>query len=133
MLSLRRVPSGVSKIQGHTAVSTLRKGPEAQEGEWVPPIVKTVAHRGEGLADLVEALAAHRTFLFATDTGRAIREARRRSELRAILVQALIDEVDTRFEASVAEKLRDILDGRSDPYTSAESLVREAMGRDDDG
>lgn len=128
MLSLRRVPSGVSKMQGHTAVSTLRKGPKAEAGEWVPPIIKTVAHRQEGLEDLVEAFAKHREFLTTTDAGKEIREQRRTAELRAILVQALVDEVDVRFAAKVSEKLRDILDGRADPYSSAEALVRELIG-----
>ena len=110
----------------------LRKGPEALEGEWVPPIVKTVAHRGEGLEDLVDAFAKHREFLSTTEAGQSIREQRRMAELRAILVQALMDEVDTRFADRIAEKLRDIVEGRTDPYTSAEALVREAV-RDTEG
>ena len=129
MLSLRRVPAGVSKMQGHTAVSTLRKGPSAEEGEWVPPILKTVAHRQEGLDGLVDAFARHREFLMTTEAGRAIREQRRLAELRAILVQALVDEVDSRFSDEVAEKLRDIVEGRADPYTSAETLVRSLFDR----
>ena len=54
------------------------------------------------------------------------------AELRAILVQALIDEVDTRFADRVNEKLRDIVEGRADPYSSAESLVRSLMVADDE-
>lgn len=131
MLSLRRVPTGVGKMQGHTAVSTLRKGPEALEGEWVPPIVKTVAHRREGLESLIDAFARHREFLSTTETGRAIRAQRRLAELRAILVQALIDEVDTRFADRVSEKLRDVVEGRADPYSSAEALVRALLDGED--
>ena len=130
MLSLRRIPTGVSKMQGHTAVSTLRKGPEALAGEWVPPILKTVAHRQEGLQALVDAFAEHHEFLTTTDAGRVIREQRRLAELRAILVQALIDEVDSRFADQVAAKLDDIVQGRSDPYTSAEALVARLVGDD---
>jgi LAO/AO transport system kinase len=129
MLLLRRVPAGVGKMRGHTAVSTLRKGPEAGEGEWVPPIVKTVAHRQEGLEGLVEAFERHREFLMTTDAGRATRERRRLAELRAILVQALVDEVDARFADEVAERLRDIVEGRTDPYSSAEALVRSLFER----
>ena len=128
MLSLRRVPQGVSKMQGHTAVSSLRKGPEAEASEWVPPIIKTVAHRQEGLAELVGAFAKHRGFLMTTEAGRAIRRQRRVSEFRAILYQALIDEVDARFAEQVSEKLQDVVDGRADPYSSAEALVRGAIG-----
>jgi LAO/AO transport system kinase len=130
MLSLRRMPAGVSKMRGHTAVSTLQKGPEAQAGEWVPPILKTVAHRQEGLRELVDAFAEHREFLMTTEAGRAMREKRRVAEFRAILYQALIDEVDARFAEQVNERLRDVLEGRADPYSSAEALVRAIMGDD---
>lgn len=130
MLSLRRVPVGASKMQGHTAVSTLRKGPEANQDEWVPPILKTVAHRREGLEELIDAFAKHREFLATTETGRKLREQRRIAEFRAILYQALIDEVDLRFADRVTERLQDILDGRADPYSSAEALVRGALGDD---
>ncbi len=128
MLSLRRVPTGVSKMQGHTAVSTLREGPEAEAGEWLPPILKTVAHRKEGLTDLVDAFARHREFLTTTEAGKAIQAQRQVAEFRAILYQALIDEVDARFAEQVSEKLQDVVDGRADPYSSAEALVRGAMG-----
>ncbi|KPK14276.1 MAG: hypothetical protein AMJ62_13315 [Myxococcales bacterium SG8_38] len=131
MLSLRRVPIGVSKMQGHTAVSALKRGPEAAAGEWVPPIIKTVAHRREGIEALVDAFERHREHLATTEAGRQHRERRRAAEFRAILVQALIDEVDTRFAARVSEKLEAVLEGRADPYTSAEALVREAMGDDE--
>jgi LAO/AO transport system kinase len=130
MLSLRRMPASVSKMRGHTAVSTLQKGPEAQAGEWVPPILKTVAHRQEGLRELVDAFAEHREFLMTTEAGRAMREKRRVAEFRAILYQALIDEVDARFAEQVNERLRDVLEGRADPYSSAEALVRAIMGDD---
>jgi len=128
MLSLRRAPQGASKMQGHTAVSTLQKGPEAEAGEWVPPILKTVAHRQEGLHELVEAFAKHHEFLTGTEAGRGIQEQRRVSEFQAILYQALLDEVDARFAAQVSEKLQDVVDGRVDPYSGAEALVRGAIG-----
>lgn len=128
MLSLRRVPAGVSKMQGHTAVSTLRKGPEAEAGEWLPPILKTVAHRQEGLSELVDAFFQHHEFLTTTEAGRVIQASRRVAEFRAILYQALIDEVDARFAEQVRQKLQDVVDGQADPYSSAEALVRSAMG-----
>ncbi len=131
MLSLRRVPQGVSKMQGHTAVSTLRKGPEAEAGEWVPPILKSVATRREGLTELIEAFAKHREFLLTTEAGQRIRAQRRSSEFQAILYQALIDAVDTRFAAQVSEKLQQVIDGQVDPYSGAEDLVRSAMGNEE--
>jgi len=128
MLSLRRAPKGIGKMQGHTAVPMLQGGPRAEAGEWLPPILKTVAHRHEGLTELVDAFDRHRKFLMTTEAGRAIREKRRVAEFRAILYQALIDEVDARFTDQVREKLQDVIDGRADPYSSAQALVHGAMG-----
>ena len=128
MLSLRAVPKGVSKTQGHTAVSTLRRGPDKQTGEWVPPILKTIAHRQEGLPELVDAFAEHRSFLNDTVEGQAIRQQRRIEEFRDILYQALIDSVDERFADEVSEGVRDVVEGRGDPYSVAEALVRRAIG-----
>lgn len=128
MLSLRGAPKGVSKMQGHTVVSTLRRGPDKQTGEWVPPILKTIAHRQEGLVELVDAFAEHRSFLNDTDAGQAIREQRRIAEFRAILYQALIDEVDGRFADEVNAGVQDVVKGLGDPYSVAEALVRRAIG-----
>ena len=128
MLSLRIVPKGVGKMQGHAAVSTLRRGPDKQTGEWIPPILKTVAHRQEGLAELVDAFAEHRSFLNDTAAGQAIRQQRCIEEFRAILYQALIDEVDERFADEVSEGVQDVVEGRGDPYSVAEALVRRAIG-----
>jgi putative protein kinase ArgK-like GTPase of G3E family len=80
------------------------------------------------LAELVDAFAKHREFLMTTEAGRGIREQRRVSEFQAILYQALIDEVDARFAEQVSEKLQDVVDGRVDPYSGAEALVRGAIG-----
>ncbi len=62
-----------------------------------------------------------------TEAGQQVREQRRLAELRAILVQALIDEVDGRFADAVSEALQDIVEGRSDPYSSAEALVKRLV------
>ncbi|MBT8469661.1 MAG: hypothetical protein KJN97_13030, partial [Deltaproteobacteria bacterium] len=90
--------------------------------------LKTVAHRQEGLADLVDAFSKHRAFLTTTEAGKAIQAQRQVAEFRAILYQALIEAVDARFAEQVREKLRDVVDGRADPYSSAEALVRSAVG-----
>ena len=132
MLSLRGVPSGVGKMQGHTAVATLQRGPEAQSGEWLPPILKTIAHRREGLSELVAAFEDHRRFLTETEAGHARQSTRRTEELRAIVYQALIDEADARFAEDVRRGVEQVIEGRDDPYSVAEALVQRAMGSRDD-
>jgi LAO/AO transport system kinase len=91
---------------------------------WRPPIVPTVATRGEGIDELWDAIAAHRTF---QEDGGALaqrREARQRDELRAIVRARLAREADAacsgdRFEKLVAQ----VVARRLDPYAAAAELL----------
>lgn len=67
---------------------------------WNPPVIETVATRGEGIRELREAIGEHRAFLLA-DGGRAIAEAEGR-RTRALLRDVLREEA---FRA-VLERLR---------------------------
>src|SRR6266576_2397997 len=51
-----------------------------EHGDWVPPIVKTVASRGEGIAELDEAIAKHYAYLQAS--GELDRRNRERVRIR---------------------------------------------------
>ncbi len=104
----------------------LALGESRRPGDWRPPIVKTVASRGEGLDELVEALEKHRAWL--TDTGRLEqrRLRRAREEIEAIAVTALRERIaavrgDSRLDA-LAER---VLGGHLDPYQAADELVAE--------
>ena len=93
--------------------------------EWRPPIIKTIAPTGEGAAELVAALAAHKQFLASSDN----RAARREQQLRAEVV-GLIEEwarsqasaAMSRDPSLVAELLAD-----GSPYATVEAVVREMV------
>jgi len=99
--------------------------------EWTPPVVKTVASRGEGLDDLGTALEAHREHL----TGSRTLQERRRLKLR----QKFWDQLQERFRERVrrhhlsddAEELlaQELLGRRKDPYTSAEELLAQVLDK----
>src|SRR5437870_6013344 len=57
--------------------------------DWRPPILKTVASRGEGIDELWQAISDHRAFLEADGRLEARRERRIREELRSIVVERL--------------------------------------------
>ena len=102
-------------------------GPSADR--WTPPIVKCVATRGEGLADVVAALDRHRAWLEGTEAGRARRRARLAEELRDTLREALIDaavhDLSSRIDAAVEQ-----VETRAvDPYTAIEDLVAAFRAR----
>ena len=94
------------------------------EGGWKPPIVKTVAHRGEGIAEVVAEIDRH--FAWLTDSGELERRRTRRvrDEIEAIAVTSLRrrwDDVHARVELD--DLAAAVVAGESDPYTAADTLL----------
>jgi LAO/AO transport system kinase len=97
---------------------------ERSEDAWKPPIVKTVAQSGDGIADVVAALDQHHDWLVTTGELARRRTRRAREEIEAIALDTLrarwadvgaSDELDA-LAVTVAE-------GRSDPYAAADRLL----------
>jgi LAO/AO transport system kinase len=90
--------------------------------DWTPPIVRTVASRSEGIAEMLAAIEAHRAHL--TSGGRL--EARRRSQLR-LRVESILKErvlAAARDVAGLEAEVARAFAARADPYKVAESLFR---------
>jgi LAO/AO transport system kinase len=95
----------------------------APEG-WRPPIVPTVAVKDEGVADVVEQLGKHLSWMEGSGELDRRRRARARDEIEAIAVTALRERMGDlhghqRLDA-LAEK---VLKGACDPYAAADELV----------
>ncbi|MGW6533281.1 methylmalonyl Co-A mutase-associated GTPase MeaB [Streptomyces venezuelae] len=93
-------------------------------GDWRPPIVKTVAARGEGVDEVVEALEKHRAWMEERGVLGERRVARASREVETIAVTALRERIgslhgDLRLSA-LGER---IVAGELDPYTAADELV----------
>jgi LAO/AO transport system kinase len=102
--------------------------PPKGETHWRPPIVKTVASRGEGLDELWEAVGSHRTFLESDGRLAARRTKRIRDELRAIVVERLYERAGEVCGAERFDELAVAVEAREvDPYTAAESLLQETL------
>ena len=98
------------------------------ESGWRPPIVKTVASRGEGFEELWEAIGAHRAFLEADGRLAARRTRRIRDELRAIVVERLYEKAGTVCAGERFDELAAAVEAREiDPYAAAESLLSETL------
>jgi LAO/AO transport system kinase len=98
-------------------------------GDWMPPIVRTVASSGDGIDRLVAAVADHQASL--RDTGeldrRRLRRAREEIEALALVdLRRRLDLLphDRRLDA-LADK---VLAGDLDPYRAADELVAEITG-----
>jgi LAO/AO transport system kinase len=90
---------------------------------WTPPIVKCVALRGEGIAELVTQLEKHHAWVADTEEGRARRHARLAEELRETLREALIDAASDKLGPAIDEAVRAVETKTRDPYSATEDLV----------
>jgi GTPase len=94
---------------------------------WRPPIVRTVAVRGEGVDDVLAAIGDHRAHLVATGALERRRAARARAELRRVLVARLEQSVAGAM-ASCSALVDEVVAGRTDPWTATDEILARFMG-----
>ena len=96
----------------------------ASGGGWRPPIVRTVATDGDGVAELWEQVRAHRAFLEADGAITKRRHARLASELRALVVEQLLSRWGGVTEGDQFDALVDKVAARdTDPYSAVDALL----------
>lgn len=98
--------------------------------EWTVPVIGTSSVSGQGLDDLVAAIAKHRAVSFETEAGRqrrlAIASFRLRKTAETILLQRFADTVQHAgppLAAMLAERV-------ADPYSLASQLLERSLLRD---
>jgi LAO/AO transport system kinase len=102
----------------------LALGERREAGDWRPPIVKTVAARGEGVSEVVAALDKHRGWLAETGRLAARRRARAAAEIEAIAFAALRARFGSLHGDSRIAALADrVAQGALDPFTAADQLL----------
>jgi LAO/AO transport system kinase len=99
-------------------------GRHHEPGAWRPPIVPTVAVRGEGVDAVLAALDKHAGWLDRHGELECRRRARAAREIEAIA----LGEVRVRFaavhgSAGLAAAAAQVVAGTTDPYTAADELV----------
>ncbi len=90
---------------------------------WLPRVVKTVATMGQGIAELLQAINAHRAFLEADS-----RLVERRRERQQHFVQSVVEEKwrQTFWTAQRIEELRKRVIQHESPYKIAEALLQKS-------
>ena len=111
----------VSAVEANLALQTYG------EGEWRPPILKTVATSGRGVAELVEAIWRFRERSVSTQADR--RRIRSEHRLRELVSQRFMDHLERDVLAS--GELRALVDRiaarQVDPYSAASDLLHRAL------
>jgi LAO/AO transport system kinase len=110
----------------------------APQRGWRVPIIKTEAHKGTGVAELVAKLDEHRAFIEAEGTLSERRKRNLRSEVVAICTFRLRRRLEAQLDEdnNFAELLDEVVARRLDPATAAsrilERLDAAAAARDDE-
>jgi LAO/AO transport system ATPase len=105
------------------------RGGADDRASWRVPVLKTVAERGEGVDEVVAAIARHREFLLSQGELTVRRQRRAAAEIEHLalgLLRARLAATPT--GPGLAELAADVAAGRTDPYTAAATLVAALHG-----
>jgi len=111
----------VASIEANLSLQTF--GPD----DWRPPIVKTEATAGRGIADLLDAIERFRTHTAASRGAR--RRARAEFRLRELLAHRFVRHVEQRVLADGEfDRILDRIAAREvDPYTAVDDIMKRAL------
>lgn len=97
-----------------------------QPGLWRPPVIRAAAISADGMSEIADAVAAHRTWLADRGEGAARRARRAREEIEALAVRALMRRLDP---AVLDDLARSVVAGDLDAYAAAQRLVGPLTSR----
>lgn len=104
-------------------VRELKQMLELSEDPWKPEVVETVAVKGEGIDQLWQAIAKHRSYQEANGLLEARRRRRIEREIREIVAERYRAKVDTEAKQLLRELTDEVTARRLDPYAAAEKLI----------
>jgi LAO/AO transport system kinase len=101
-----------------------------RKDDWTPPIVKTVASDGTGIAELLSAIEGYQSYLTKGDRARARRIENWRERIAEMLRDALFQRVLSYYlsDGESTKFATEVADHKRDPYTLVEKIVEE-MGK----
>jgi LAO/AO transport system kinase len=96
---------------------------------WRPPIVRTIAPKGEGIPEAVGAIDAHGGFLASSGEGSRRQVRRTRARLLALLSERFRRAVEAAAPRpeGLEQAVGEVLARREDPYSAAERLYGRLM------
>ena len=98
--------------------------PTTDSSVWIPPINKTVATEGKGIAEVIESIAKHAAHLRHSGDWAARDRARLGSEMEALLREALMDRfLESVQQAKYEETMEKVLNRNISPYEAVKFLL----------
>ena len=104
-------------------------GRHSEADAWRPPIVKTVAVKGDGTDDVLAAIDRHREWMAESGEGERRRRERAAREVEAIAIVALREQIgDVHGSTALPALAERVVAGKIDPYSAADELVAAVTG-----
>jgi LAO/AO transport system kinase len=104
--------------------SMLSLGEKRAPGAWKPPVLSTISAKCEGIDELVETLDKHHAWLQETGELDNRRRHRAADEIETLAVTVLRQRIgDLRGGQLLDDLAREVLAGKTDPYSAADRLV----------
>ena len=96
------------------------------EDGWKPPVLKTIAVKGKGVAELVDAVWRHRQYLMDSGQFKAHNTAQTFRFVKSLVMEMAADKIFKNAEVSAAYQtlLANLNKRKIDPFTAAEKLVK---------
>src|SRR5262249_37527811 len=111
----------VADIEGALALKSWKE-------RWKPPVLTSVAIRGEGLAEVEDVLGRHYEWLSGTGQLEVRRREAARARILELTREAVTRAIMERVAASRLEALTDaVLSGKESPYRAAERWAAELL------
>jgi LAO/AO transport system kinase len=121
--------TGADKVAGEVEANlSLAHG----RTEWVPPIQRTTAEKGQGIADVAGAIAKHKAWAQESGHWARRREARLFDEVRAHLSRAVVERAflrDGSPKPAYAGLLAEVKAGKRSPYDAAQAMLQGWLDR----
>jgi LAO/AO transport system kinase len=120
---------------GHHAGHGAAHGPRAahasggvgEDDIWTPPVLRTIAPKGEGVDALLQALASHRAWQ-STPAGRENANARARRLLAVALRDAVTEAVEDELGAALADAEGKVARREMDAASAVDALLARFRG-----
>jgi LAO/AO transport system kinase len=105
--------------------SMLEMGTIPEDG-WKPPVLKTVAVKGEGIAELVDAFWRHRQYQMDSGQFKAHNSEQTFRFVRSLVMEMAADKIFANAKDSAAYQtlLKNLNKRKIDPFTAAEKLIK---------
>jgi LAO/AO transport system kinase len=96
------------------------------EDGWKPPVLKTVAVKGEGIAELVDVFWRHRQYQMDSGQFKAHNSEQTLRFVRSLVMEMAADEIFANAKDSAAYQtlLKNLNKRKTDPFTAAEKLIK---------